>query len=103
IRTVAEQNARAADRQLESFAAKSLDKHPKLKLAPTGNLEAIVIARGRDTDGDIALGFALQAIANIPALHLVAGASRIGAVVDREAHRQRGWIDRPRFQGRTYR
>src|SRR3546814_9649090 len=83
IGAVAEEDAGAADRQLEALSAHRLDKDAQLKLAAAGDLEAVIIVRGGDADGDIALGLALQPVADDAALHLVAVAAGIGAVVDR--------------------
>jgi hypothetical protein len=60
VRAVAEQHARAADRQLEAFAAQRLDQHAELELAAAGDLEAVVVGGGGDPDRDIALGLALE-------------------------------------------
>ena len=76
VGAVAEQHARAADRQLEAFAAQGLDEHAQLKLAATGDLEAVVVGRHGDADRYIALGLALEPLADDAALHLVAVACR---------------------------
>src|SRR3546814_7578932 len=70
IGAVAEEDAGAADRQLEALSAHRLDKDAQLKLAAAGDLEAVIIVRGGDADGDIALGLALQPVADDAALHL---------------------------------
>src|SRR5205085_6717835 len=93
VGAVAEQHARAADRKLEALAAHGLDDHAKLKLPAAGDLEAVVVSGGGDADRDIALGLAHQAVADDAALDLVAVAPGIGAVVDREAHRQGRRVD----------
>ncbi len=94
VRAVAEEHARAADRQLEALAAHRLDQHAELQLAAAGDLERVLLGALGQADRDIALGLALQPVADHAALHLVAVAAGIGAVVDREAHRQRRRIDR---------
>ena len=99
---LAEQDARTADRQLEAFAAQGLDDDAELELAAAGDLEAVIVGRGSDADRDIALGLALQALADDPALHLVAVAARIRAVVDGEAHRQRRRVDLTRVERRRH-
>ena len=43
----AEQHARAADAELEAFAAHRLDQHAELKLAAAGDFEAVAIGRLR--------------------------------------------------------
>ncbi len=47
-----------------------------------------------DLEGDVALGLAQQALADHPALDLVALAAGEGAVVDAEGHGEGGGIDR---------
>src|SRR4029453_19484762 len=98
VRTVAEKNARAADRQLEAFATERLDENAELKLAAAGDLEAVIVGGGRDSDRDIAFRFPLEAVADDPALHLVAVSAGIGAVVDGKAHCQRRRIDLARVK-----
>src|SRR4029078_10327888 len=90
---IAEQHARAADRQLEALAAEGLDQHAELQLSAAGDLENVIVPRQAQADGDVRLGLALQPIADHPALHLVAITAGIGAVVYREAHRKRRRID----------
>src|SRR3546814_12806972 len=46
IGAVAEEDAGAADRQLEALSAHRLDKDAQLKLAAAGDLEAVIIVRG---------------------------------------------------------
>ena len=94
VGAVAEEDARAADRELEALAAHRLDQHAELELAAAGDLERVLLGAFGEPDRDIALGLALQPVADDAALHLVAVAARIGAVVDREAHRQRRRVDR---------
>src|SRR5207244_9701746 len=101
VGAVAEEDARAADRQLEAFAAQGLDKHAELELTAAGDLETVVVGRGREADGDIAFGFAFQPLADDAALDLVAVASGVRAIVDREAHRQRRRVDRRRAKRRA--
>ena len=67
---------------------------PELELAAAGDLEAVVVGGHGDADRDIALGLALEPLADDAALDLVAVAPGIGAVVDREAHRQGRRVDR---------
>lgn len=88
-----EQHARAADRQLEAFAAHVLDQHAELELAAAGDFEGVLLGAFGDADRDIGLGLALQSFADHAALHLVALTARIGAVVDREGHAQRRRVD----------
>src|SRR6185295_2355997 len=94
-RAVAEQDAGTADGELEAFAAQRLDEHAQLELAAAGDLEAVIVGGGGDADRDIALGLALEAVADDAALVLVAVAPGIGAVVDRETHRQGPRVHRP--------
>ena len=68
--------------ELEAFAAQGLDEHAELELAAAGDLEAVVVGGHGDADRDIALGLALEAVADDAALDLVAVAPGIGAVVD---------------------
>src|SRR5206468_6691062 len=60
-RPVAEQDARAADAELEAFAAEGLDEDSELKLAAARDLEAVVVGGHGDSNRDIALGLALEA------------------------------------------
>ena len=50
VRTVAEQHARAADRQLEAFAAHGLDQHAELQLAAAGDLERVLVGAFGDVE-----------------------------------------------------
>ena len=56
----------------------ALDEDAELELAAAGDLEAVVVGRGGDADRDIALGLALQALADDAALDLVAVAAGKG-------------------------
>ncbi|MCI1754667.1 MAG: hypothetical protein LKM31_01960 [Sphingobium sp.] len=49
----AEQHARAADAELEAFAAHRLDEHAKLQFAAPGDFEAVLVGAFGDADGDI--------------------------------------------------
>src|SRR3546814_19286529 len=80
IGAVAEEDAGAADRQLEALSAHRLDKDAQLKLAAAGDLEAVIIVRGGDADGDLALGLALQPGADDAASALGPCAAGIGGV-----------------------
>ena len=80
---LAEQHARAADRELEALAAHVLDQHAHLQFAAAGDLEGVAAGGVGDADGDVGLGLAHQALADHAALHLVAVAAGERAVVDR--------------------
>ena len=88
-----EQHARARDRQFEAFAAHVFDQHAELQFAAAGDFES-ALAGLLQLDGDIAFGFAEQAVADDAALHLVAFAPRQRGIVDRQRDRQRRRIDR---------
>ena len=47
---LAEEDARAADAQLEAFAAHGLDKHAKLEFAAAGDFEAVLVGTLGDAD-----------------------------------------------------
>src|SRR5206468_2265519 len=98
VRAVAEEDSGAADRKLEAFATERFDEHSELKLAAARDLKAVIVGRGDKADRDIALSLALEPLADDAALHLVAVAPGIGAVVDAEAHRQRRRVDLARWQ-----
>src|SRR4030095_8291598 len=82
------QPARAADRQFEAFAAERLDQHAELELAAAGDFEGVAALSLADVNGDVALGLALQPVADDAALDLVAVLAGERAVIDRKAHRQ---------------
>ena len=89
--------------ELEALAAHRLDQHAELELAAAGDLEGVLVGAFGDLDGDVAFGLAHQPVADHAARDLVALAPGIGAVVDREAHRQRRRIDRLRGDRRGHR
>ena len=91
---LAEQHARAADAELEAFAAHRLDQHAELEFAAAGDFVAVAVGRFGDLDRDIALAFAEQAVADHAAGDLGAFAPGHRRIVDREAHRQGRRIDR---------
>ena len=101
IRSVLEEDARAADRQFEAFAAHGLDEHAQLELAAPGNFEGVLLGAFGQADRDIAFGLPLEPLADHAALHLVAFAAGIGAVIDRETHGQRRRVDRLRGNRRA--
>src|SRR5690606_28523244 len=84
VRAVAEQDARARDGELEALAAHGLDQHAQLQLAAAGALEGVLLGAFGQADGDVAFGLALEPVADHAALHLVALAPGVGAVVDGE-------------------
>ena len=73
---VAEEDARPADRELEALAPHRLDQHAQLELAAAGDLERVLLLALGQADRDIALGLALEPVADDAALHLVAVAAR---------------------------
>ena len=94
VLVLAEQHARAADAELEAFAAHRLDQHAELKLAAAGDFEAVLVGASVTLIATLRFGFAEQAVADHAAGHLGALAARHRRIVDREAHRQRRRIDR---------
>ena len=92
-------HARAADRDLEALAAHGLDQHAQLQFAAAGDLEGVLLGGLGDLDGDVGLGLAQQALADHPALHLVAVAAGQRAVVDRDGDGDGRRIDRLGRQG----
>src|SRR5690606_23620301 len=96
VRAFAVEHARATDAELEALAAHGLDQDAELQLAATGDFERVLAGALGHADGDVALGLAFQPVADHAALHLVALAPGIGAVVDAEGHRQRRRVDRAR-------
>ena len=91
---LADDDARPTDGQLETLAAHVFDQHGQLEFATAGDFEAVGLAAFGDADGDIALGFTQQAIADDTALHLVALAAGERAVIDAEGDRQGRRVDR---------
>src|SRR6185369_9884323 len=83
-RVLAIEHARAADRELEAFAAHGLDQHAELQFAAARDLEGVTAFRFLHLDRDVAFGLAHQARADHAAGHLVALAPRQRAVIDRE-------------------
>ena len=100
VRAVAEKDARTADAELKPFTAKRLDEHAQLQLAAACDFIGLAARGLGDADGDIALGFAQQAIANDAALHLVAVLAGKRAVVDRKRHAERRRVDLARVNRR---
>ena len=95
------QHPRAADGQFEAFAAHGFDQHAELQFAAAGHFE-IAIAGFGDLERDIAFGFAQQALTDDAALHLVAFAAGIGAVIDRDGHGQGRRVDGVAGNGRVH-
>ena len=74
-----------------------------MKLATTSNFKAILVFGLSDAHGDVAFGFAHQAVADHAARNLRAFTASHGAVVHRKTHRQ-GWrIDRLRLKRFSHR
>ena len=93
-----ENHARTRDRKLEAFAAHLLDENAELEFAAAGHFIS-AFAGLMHLDGDIAFGFAQQAVADDAALHLVALAARERGIVHRQRDRQSRRIDRDRRDG----
>ena len=94
-RSVAEQHARAADAELEAFAAHRLDQHAELQLAAPGDFESCRLSAASVTlIATLRFAFAQQPVADHAAGDLGALAARHRRIVDRKAHRQRRRIDR---------
>src|SRR5690606_22776661 len=70
------ENAGAADRKLEAFAAHGFDENAKLQLAAAGDDIGIGFGAILNADRDVAFRFLQKARANDAALHLVAVAPR---------------------------
>ena len=90
---LAEDDARARDRQFEPFAAHVLDQHAHLQFAPARDHEGVAAGRVLDLDGDVGFGLFHQAFANDAGLDLVAIATGQRAVVDAEGHADGRRID----------
>ncbi len=76
-----------------------LDQHAQLKFAAPGNLEGVLLVGLGDLHRDVGFGFAQKALADHPALHLVAVAAGQGAVVHRDGDGDGGRVDGLRRQG----
>ena len=87
-------HARARDGQLEALAAHGLDQDAELQFAAAGHLVGVLVGVLGDADGDVALGFLQQAVADDAALHLVAFLAGERSVVDAEHHGERRRVDR---------
>ena len=96
---LAEENARARDRQLEALAAHVLDQDAHLQLAAAGDLEGVAAGGVGDADGDVRLRLLEQALADDAGLDLAAVAPGEGRVVDAEGDRDRRRVDRLGRQG----
>ena len=97
---LAEQNARAGDRQFEPFAAHVLDQNTHLQFAAPGNFKRITARRVRHLDRNVRLRFLEQAIPDDAALHFLTVTPCKRAVVDAKSHRDRRRINRLGGQGR---
>ena len=89
-----EQDLRPRKGELEALAAHGLDEDAELQLAAAGDLEGVAVGGFGDADGDVALALLQQALADHPALHLVALLAGERPVVDAEHHGERRRIDR---------
>ena len=90
-----EHDARARHGELEAFAAHGLDQDAELQLAAAGHLVGVLgLGLLGDADGDVALGFLEQPVADDAALHLVALLAGERPVVDAEHHGERRRVDR---------
>jgi len=88
----------ARNAKFKSVAAHGFDENAELQFATARNLEGVAALGVGNADGDIAFGFAHQAVANDARLHLGAFTARQRAVVDRNGDRERGRVDGKRFQ-----
>jgi len=70
--------------ELEAFAAHLLDEHAKLQFATARDVESVTDFSVADADGNVAFGFAHQAVADDARLNLGAFAACKRAVIDRD-------------------
>ena len=90
-----EHDARARHGELEAFAAHGLDQDAELQLAAARHLVGVLrFGLLADADGDVALGFLEQPVADDAALHLVAFLTGKRPVVDAKHHGERRRVDR---------
>ncbi len=86
------------DRELVSLAPHVLDQNRQMQLAAAGDTEHIGLFRIVDTQGDVALQLAIQALADLPAGNVLALFPRVGRGVDLEVHGQGRLVDPDRRQ-----
>ena len=95
------QHARPADGEFETLPPHRFDQHAELQFAAPRHFEGRFSGLAH-LDGDIAFGFAKQAIANDAALYFGALAARQRRIVHRDGDGERGRIDRRRRDRHRY-
>ena len=95
---IAEQHARAADRQFEPLAAHVFNQHAHLQFAPARHFKGVAAGCVGDLDGHVDFGFLHQAFADHAGLDLGAILARKRRVVDAEGDGNRRRINRLRGQ-----
>ena len=89
---------RLADAELVALAAHGLDQDRELELAAAGDLERLRPVGGSDADRDVRQRLALEPLAQLARGDVAPVAAGERRVVDREAHRDGGLLDRDRRQ-----
>ena len=84
---IAEQHARAADRQLKPFATHVFDQNAHLQFTATGHFKGVTGFGVRHFDGDVDFGLFHQAFADHARLHLGAFFASERRIVDPESYR----------------
>ena len=87
------QHLRLADRELVALAAHVLDQDGQVQFAATEHPKHVRLGGVLDAQGDVALQFAVQPLADLAAGDVLALAPGQRRSVDLESHRQRGLID----------
>src|SRR6185312_5898773 len=86
------------DGELVALAAHVLDENGQMQLTAAGDSHDIGLVRVLDAQGDVALQFPLQALAQLAAGHVLAFAAREWRGVDLEIHGQCRLVDADRRQ-----